>query len=295
MIVMENDTLMNGLDTGEVGSELSGQGTGTQTEDITSSPKPYDIPEDAFVSVKVGGEDKVLPWKEARSGVMFQSAFTKKTQELAEQRRAFEARQAEIERMGDEYSQRSQQIQQLLTNPQALAALYMHAQSLQQGNQPTGPQPLTTEFLPKLEQSFEKKLQDALGKYQAQMSQERDTERMEAELDNFMKGVLQNYPVLKAVDGIEDTIFNRVAALNPSSLEEAKELARTMAENMSIQATKAWEEQSKQAALRKANAQFGIEPKGGQLVFNKPPNVKKLEDLDNSFLAYLQQQDRAGQ
>jgi hypothetical protein len=279
--MFENDDLdqMDNLDTPQ------------ETGQSGSDPQPFEIPEDALVSVKVDGQDKLLPWREARSGVMFQSAFTRKTQELAQQRREFEENQRAFQSRQTEYDAQLGRLQGVLSNPTALAALYMHLQSQQQ--QPRTPQPLTEEYLPKIEQGFEQKLQAALGQMRNQFQQERQAEKFEAELDTFMGQTLQRHPILRAVDGIEDTIYGRVAALKPKSLDEAKELARTMIEGMSSSALKAYEEQQKQAALAKAKAGSGIEPRGGAPVFNRPPEVKRLEDLDNAFIQYLQQQGRA--
>lgn len=261
----------------------------------STAPTPFDIPDDAFVSVKVDGEDKLIPWKDARAGVMFQSAFTKKTQELAEQRKAYEQQTQAHTQLQQEYETRLSQLRNVLSNPQSLAALYMHAASQQHQPQPQQPQPLTTEYLPKLEQTFEQKLETALGKLRTQFEQERVQERMEQEMDVFLTGVLSKHPVLRAVEGIEDTIYGRVAALQPKTINEAKELARTMVEGMSASAHKALEEQAKADALAKAKAGSGIEPRGGQPVFNRPPTVNKLEDLDNAFIQYLQQQGRASE
>jgi hypothetical protein len=267
--------------------------TASDDGQASQAPTPFEIPDDAFVSVKVDGEDKLLPWKDARSGVMFQSTFTRKTQELANQRRAFEDQSRDFQSRQQEYDTRLGQLQNVLRNPQALAALYMHMSSQQQ--QPQEPQPLTTDYLPRIEQTVEQRLEQALGKMREQFSQERQAERYEQDMDTFMAGVMSKHPVLKAVEGIEDTIYSRVAVLKPKSIDEAKELARTMVEGMSQAAMKAMTEQAKADALAKARAGQGIEPRGGQPLFNRPPTVNKLEDLDNAFIQYLQQQGRAAE
>jgi hypothetical protein len=287
----ENDLDLGTSGESQTGSVTDNLGGTSGNEQTSQDPKPYEIPDDALVSVKVDGQDKLLPWREARSGVMFQSAFTKRTQELADQRKQFESERTQILSRQQEYDTRLTQLQQVLSNPQSLAALYMHVAGNQQ--QPQQPQPLTTEYLPKLEQNFEQKMAQSLEKMRTQFSQERQAERYEQEMDSFLGGVLQQHPALRVVDGIADVIYDRVAKLGPKSIEEAKELARTMAEGMSRAQREALDNQAKADALAKARAENGIEPRGGMPVFQKPASVNKLEDMDNAFLAYLQQQGAA--
>lgn len=55
----------------------------------TPQPRYLDIDEygDHLVKLKVDGEDRELPFKSVRDGLMMQQAFTRRTQELAEEKR----------------------------------------------------------------------------------------------------------------------------------------------------------------------------------------------------------------
>ena len=52
---------------------------------------------DHLVKVKVDGEERELPFKDAVNGVMMQQAFTQRTQQLAEERRKFAQAQALVD------------------------------------------------------------------------------------------------------------------------------------------------------------------------------------------------------
>ena len=69
-------------------------------------------------TIRVDGEDVDVTLEELQKGYSRQQTFTKRSQELAEQRRAFEAEQAEIKQLRDQYAQQlelvAQQIQQTI-------------------------------------------------------------------------------------------------------------------------------------------------------------------------------------
>lgn len=69
-------------------------------------------------TIRVDGEDVDVTLEELQKGYSRQQAFTKRSQELAEQRRAFEVEQAETKQLRDAYAQQlellAQQIQQTI-------------------------------------------------------------------------------------------------------------------------------------------------------------------------------------
>lgn len=83
----------------------------------------YDEPEETTPTyrVKVGKEEVDVPLDELIKGYSRTSDYTKKTQEVAEQRKAVEAQQAKIEeaaRLRDQYAQRLSIIEQMLQQPE---------------------------------------------------------------------------------------------------------------------------------------------------------------------------------
>lgn len=256
----------------------------------SGGPSPVSLSDDALVTIRVGNEDKVLPWKEARSGFMMHSDYTRKTQEVAEQRRAFEQQQQQFQTQQQQYEQRLSQFSNVLKDPNKLAQLYMLANSQAQ---PTGPQPLTTDAIPHLQQNLEQRLQQNFERFQQQILAKQEASRIEADLDASLKNTLTKYPLLSAIPGIEDTIYGRVAALSPRSIEEAKEHARQMVETMDRAVKERQAEQAKQEALAKAQATNGIEPRGGAPVLPKPQQFKNAGDRDQAILALLEGFEKA--
>jgi hypothetical protein len=83
----------------------------------------FDEPEETTPTyrVKVGKEEVEVPLDELIKGYSRTSDYTKKTQEVAEQRKAVEAQQAKIEeaaRLRDQYAQRLSIIEQMLQQPE---------------------------------------------------------------------------------------------------------------------------------------------------------------------------------
>jgi len=82
--------------------------------------EPEEAEEELVYTVKVDGEDYEVTLDELRNGYSRQQAYTKRSQELAEQRKAFEAESNEVKQMRDAYAQQLEllegQLQQ--TTPQ---------------------------------------------------------------------------------------------------------------------------------------------------------------------------------
>lgn len=70
-------------------ADLGGAESGSEGAPPAPEPQYLDIDQfgDHLVKVKIDGEEKELPFKKVREGLMMQEAFTKRTQSLAEERR----------------------------------------------------------------------------------------------------------------------------------------------------------------------------------------------------------------
>jgi hypothetical protein len=94
------------------------QDEGEQEE---SEYEPEEQEEEQRFSVKVSGEDKELTLSELKSLAQQGADYTKKTQQVAEQRKALEAEAKAIEEakyLRDAYAQRLQAMEQLLNSPE---------------------------------------------------------------------------------------------------------------------------------------------------------------------------------
>ena len=91
-----------------------------EVEELEEADDGEEETQETLYTVKVDGEDYEVSLEELQSGYSRQQAFTKRSQELAEQRKAFEAQQSETQQLRDAYAQQlellTQQIQQ--TTPQ---------------------------------------------------------------------------------------------------------------------------------------------------------------------------------
>lgn len=105
----------------ELVSEDEQQEWQDEEEQEESDSEPEDQEEEQRFSVKVAGEDKELTLSELKSLAQQGADYTKKTQQVAEQRKALEAEARAIEEakyLRDAYAQRLQAMEQLLNSPE---------------------------------------------------------------------------------------------------------------------------------------------------------------------------------
>ena len=118
---METEEEVVEIDQAEEAVEEAGEEM--EVDEVEESDEEYDSEEDEeeqidVYTIRVDGEDVDVTLEELQKGYSRQQAFTKRSQELAEQRRAFEAEQAEIKQLRDHYAQQlelvAQQVQQTI-------------------------------------------------------------------------------------------------------------------------------------------------------------------------------------
>jgi hypothetical protein len=268
----------------------AGSDPGTPDSGTAPANAPVSLADDALVSVKVNGQDQTLPWREARESIMRQSAFTQKTQELAAQRRALDEERQSFSSNRTEYEQKLANLREVMTNPQALASLWMMQQARQQ-QQTAGPQPLTSDAIPQIQQTIEQQMQARFEQFQQQLTEKQQNQYIAQDVDQFTKGLLAQHPLLAANDGIADSIAGKVASILPrgSSLADAKELIRAEVESRSAKLTAAFEAHQKSAAVAKQSAFHGIEPRGGAPLTPTPMKFNSTEDRNAAMLEMLNQ------
>lgn len=86
--------------------------TGEEDGEDDSEPSDSDLPQ--TVTVKVDGEEKEVPLEEAVAGYQRQEAFTRKTQELAEQRRELRQQAQHVRAVQEEYADRLQMVEEAI-------------------------------------------------------------------------------------------------------------------------------------------------------------------------------------
>jgi hypothetical protein len=102
--------------------EVEAQAEQSYEEEVETSEEVAEEPQETSrYRVKVDGEEMEVDLDELISGYQRTSDYTKKTQNLAEQRKAVEAERVKIEeaaRLRDTYAERLQVIEQMLTQPE---------------------------------------------------------------------------------------------------------------------------------------------------------------------------------
>ena len=261
----------------------------------TPEPQPVSLDDDALVEVVVDGEPRRLPWKEARSGIMMHGAFTKKTQSLAEQRRELEAQQEEFTRQREQVAQQWQVLQQIRNDPAKLAPLLL-AQAQEQAKrsqQTQQQQPLTQANIADVQRQFQMMVHEQVQQQMEAFRRIQAAETIEKDLDSFTGELLKDDPVLSRIKGISDVIYGQVEKMGPKDVSEAKDYIRAVVQEYRESVGATLTEEQKRAVAAKAKGTASIEPKGGAPVVPKARAVKKMADLDQEILEFLDQQEKA--
>jgi len=269
-----------------------------------AEPQPVSLADDALVEVKVNGELQRLPWKEAREQVMLHRDYTRKTQEVAAQRREFESKMAEFTKEREAITQQQQTLQSILQDPSRLGLL-IAAQQAARSKQSAEPQPLTTAHVSDLQKALLEQVGQTVEQRFAAFQRQKEQETVESDLSAYIKSSLGDHPILQIAPGIEDVIFGHaeksLAAtgidLQRLPMTERLALAKQHLQQAADAVKERWSaqvgEQAKSTAVTKGKAIKGIEPKGGKGVLPTAPEFKDMSDVERAFTEFLNQQDAA--
>lgn len=157
---------------------------GTPPADTTTAPPAVDANKqyldtntlgDHYVKVRVDGADMELPLKDALQGVMMQQAFTRRTQELAEQRKQF--------------GQAQQLVQLLESDPRGTLAQLAKAYEIDMsGITPDAEADPTEQRFAALENQIRQQNQAA-----ARMQIQREIEQLKGQFGEFDEGAVVDY------------------------------------------------------------------------------------------------------
>jgi hypothetical protein len=210
---------------------------------------------DDLFEVKVGGKSWKVPKDELISGYQRQQDYTRKTMELAEQRKLWDAERARFQGQIEE-------VKQWLQKPENVKAYLEQLVARTGYEQPTE---VTTaaqvkQMLENERQSMAQMQREQIAQATQEIELRRLSDNYAREIDTTLRDALSALPELKPIRGIEKMIREEVAERQPQSLEEAKQMLRQVAEERA-QAIKAYlSEQQKAAALQAAPLKKGIEP-----------------------------------
>lgn len=191
--------------------------------------KILDLPEDAQVRIKVDGQEQVVPVREYKDGIQREAAFTKRMQQLADQRREAESvmaqRAAELERQAQMLAYAEQQLRMrqqpaptpapvAKPDPNEIATLGEVQQSLASFQAQLAQQQAVRE------QQFFAQLQQAGQQLREEQAVQADASRYTAALNATLDQ--EDFRMLRdAIPYAEESIRFQVAQLNPETIDEA--------------------------------------------------------------------------
>lgn len=246
-----------------------------------ASPAP---PADELKTYKIVVEGQELEVTEAdlKAGHMRQRDYTQKTQRLSDREKQLTAQQQQWTQEQEQVRAELARIDQFLKDQAAIDAYYEQAFGKPRG-QIQAPQvdpnkPLTADDVARIAAYNAEQIrmsssrEIAAVRAEALKAQQIATahatslaaQRMEADVDKHLSGLLDKYPILRKFDAIEEELFADASRFKPTSLDDAKvklteAVERKVAVIKAITADEAKSAAVKAAALKKT----GTEPLGG--------------------------------
>lgn len=231
--------------------------------------------------------DEVREW---RKGNLRLQDYTRKTQEIAAARQELEQALPQIQQLYTEH----QQLQQFIRDRDQVLRYAEYLRSLEAGQQPAQPEapPDLTQLRATLQQQVQQQvagmrqsLQQEMAAERAKAQYDREVDGYKSEFDGYVKGLLDQHPVLRDIDGIEALIRTDAAALARASgnfgVEDAKRFLLEAAQSRASHITTAWENRLKERQAKKQAALRGIQPPGGGVAQTKPWKGKDLGSQDH--------------
>lgn len=248
----------------------------TSSGTVTPAPsgaKVVTAADDDLVEVVVNGETKQIPWKEARSGVMFQADYTRKTQEHANRVKEYNAAVEEYNRRFAELEAAQKALEGNKVTPTA--------------EQKVGPDDLLTagQFEKelslreaKIKAENEKVLRETLGKLEA----ERTFQRWDEKSNELIETLVEKLPELKVYGDHAARILKLDARqFSPTDEKGMLDSIKKSAKLHSDKLKKDREDFMKAEAVRKAElAKKGPIPPGGHIPPPPARNFNKGRAID---------------
>lgn len=263
---------------------------------VVATPDPeqvaqdaLDIADDQLVKTVVDGEERILPWKEARGKISGGLKFTQNQQQLAKERQALEAQQAHLSQLEQDRAG----FQAFIRNKDAVLAYAKQAFG-EPSVQPQGDNPeqiATLGDARTIAEQSAKRLEDVLaaqekvidGKIataQAAIHFEQQRASHAVAIDTTLKGIFTENPVLKRIPNIEDVIRFEVAKTQPKTEAEAIEAFRQVSQGIVEDLGQHYVANKKLQAAAVAKQKLEkktIEPAVGSAPQTTPANYKDAE------------------
>lgn len=247
------------------------------------TPTTPETPGSQKFIVKDNGKDVEVTLDDLLSGHLRHRDYTKKTMEVADQRK-------QLEQLVQQTQTRETQMNEFLRDAQQVAAYYQYltgqqlsSQQVQQmAEQQVDPQQAIQQMRQEMMgevQKMQQMTQSELAKFH-QSQQVAQAAAFERDISSTLKTLLDN-PEFEAlhdigeVDEISDFICSRAMQMGPRNIEEAKQAILDVAKAKMEHISTRRKEMLKKSAVQSANlSNNGIEPPGGTGVKPSPVSFK---------------------
>jgi hypothetical protein len=273
-------------------------------EPVVETPaevKLAELSDDSLVKVIVDGEEVVMPWKDAKSGISRQQKFTKSMQQLARDRETVTAQQARTQQLETE----RQGLENFLKNPNAVlnyVAQTFGPQALQaligqpqpQAVAGRNPDEIVTageaqqiavaerQAVERQIQGLQRSIEDRAVQVKAEIAHEQQKAQHAVKISSTLNEIFTENPVLKSIPNVEDLIRFEVSQLKPQTETEALDAFKQVSKGMVEEISRHFKAQQKITKVAEVKAKLeskSIEPPGGSAPQIQPTNFK---DSDGS-------------
>lgn len=261
-------------------------------------PVPLSLSDDQLVTIQVDGEEKTLPWKEARGQISGGLKFTKNMQQLAAEKKEFESNKQHLATLEAD----RERLVGFLNNGemvmQFVAAKFPHllqgpAQSGQEQPQSGyDPNEIATvgqargiaeiqarQFAQVLDET-KQELQKEIARSGSKIEFERERQGHVVAIDSTLQSIFAQHPVLNSIPDVEDIIRFNVAKMAPTTQAEAVAAFRTVSQGIVDQLQKHYQADKKIQVVSAAKAKLEsktIEPAVGVPPSIPPTNFKNKD------------------
>lgn len=258
------------------------------------------LADDTPIEVIVDGKPVTLPYGEAKKGFMMHAAFTKKTQEVAAQRKEAERMRVESEQWRQTAQQQVQaaerfraDVLQMLQNPTTLSALYLKATEghgatpLAADTPGMGASPAMVDPSQLRQQLLQELVPEVQQNVTAYLAQQQQEVALVNDVTTFTESLIADNPVLSAFGpDLTNVIYEKVAGMEPQNAEEAKTFIRLQVDAYKDKLKSITGAQAKAAAVVKAQAAAGIQ-RGGSPVVPAKKDYTSFNDMQSDMEAFL--------
>lgn len=249
----------------EVSQELDT--TITEQPQVETPVVETPAPEPQLYEVKVSGKTMKVPLDELLNGYSRQQDYTQKTTQIAEWRR-------QAEQQVQQYAAAVEQYERVLNDPR----VRQYLESLEAGTASADEVPTMGQVqqqLQRQQQTIEQRIQQQVAAAQAEIEVKQLQATYDGELNQTFKGVVDKFPFLADIPGIQTQLRLAVAEREPQSIAEAKQMLTELATTHAQKVAEHFKQMQTQEAVRKAAAlKNGIEPPGGAATVTAQPKMK---------------------